>query len=142
MIALIIRVITGAAGLAGVSLSPFAVGALLAATVAVGLGITHVRAFNAGASREIAKCEASNLKTQLDQARRDIAVARAAEKDGTDRASRIQSSAAEQKEKDDAYIKTLEGKVRCIPSDDDLRSLQPSNRWRRLDRARSAPRPH
>lgn len=139
----IVSFLVRAAGLLGFSVSPFAAGAAVAIAIVAALGITHLKAFNAGAGREATKCQVASLRSQVEQLRADVQIARSAERDGADRVRGIEADASKQKAQDDAYIKTLEGKIGtgCIPTDDDLRSLQPSNRWRNIDRTKPAPRP-
>lgn len=126
------------AGLAGVRLSPFWAGAVLAGAIALMLGIgatvAGVHLYDAGYARADGAWREKALEAQLAAARADQAAARLAAADAEARSAAIQNQAEQEKAGTDAYVDQLQKQNAALASSgkpnacgltcDDLRGMR------------------
>lgn len=134
----LIGVIVQLAGLAGVKLSPFKAGALVAGVLALLIGAALLAAgvhlFNAGYAKADGAWREKALDAQLAAARKDLAEANRAAGDAVLRARAIEQQAEQERAGTDAYVEDLRkqnaalagsGKPNaCALSCDDLRGMR------------------
>ncbi|MET4170948.1 type II secretory pathway pseudopilin PulG [Bradyrhizobium sp. LA6.1] len=108
----IIAAIVQLAGLAGVKLSPFKAGAIVAGVLALVIGISAlvagVHLYNAGYAAADGAWREKALDAQLAAARADQAAARLAAADAEARADKILHQAEQEKAGTDAYVDQLQ----------------------------------
>lgn len=121
-IAFIIRVLA----LFGVSLSPFAAGAIVAGGAALLLGGGSLALYAKGYAAADAKCDAAALQSKIDVLEADRDAARRALADARLRAAAIELEANADKEGTAVYVKQLEARFAsaCAITDDDLRGMR------------------
>lgn len=108
----VIAAIVQLAGLAGIKLSPFKAGALVAGVLALAIGVAAVAAgvhlYNAGYAAADGAWREKALEAQLAAARADQAAARLAAADAEARAASILHQAEQEKAGTDAYVDELQ----------------------------------
>lgn len=121
-IALVIRVLA----LFGVSLSPFAAGAILAAVAIGAAGVGGLRIYEAGRNAAEIKCEAAALEAQLRATEIDRDASVKALGDARLRTAAVERQASDEQERTAAYVATLEKQAgaACALNDDDLRGMR------------------
>jgi hypothetical protein len=127
MMALVLRGITWAAGLAGVNLSGFAAGAVLAGLLTLAFAGYSAWVYRAGAEKAELRCEAAALRSRLAAKQTDLDAAIAAAAD----AQRARDESADrarlanerlQRIEDDAKSRPVAG---CLATDADVQLRQP-----------------
>ncbi|MBW7967593.1 protease IV [Bradyrhizobium sp. BR 10261] len=116
----VIAAIVQLAGFAGVKLSPFKAGAIVAgvAALVVGLSLTAagVHLFNAGYESADGEWREKALESQLAAARADQAAARLAAADAEARAASILQKAEQERAGTDAYVEDLRKRNEALAS--------------------------
>jgi hypothetical protein len=128
VIAFIIRVLA----LFGVSLSPFAAGAIVAGGFAALLGGGSLALYAKGYAAADGKCDAAALQSRVDVLEADRDAARRALADARLKATSIELQANADKEGTAVYVEQLKADFKsvCAITDDDLRGMRVKQRGR------------
>ncbi|MBR0695937.1 protease IV [Bradyrhizobium lablabi] len=126
----IVAIVVRLAGLAGITLSPFAAGALFAGALAIvigGAGLAGgLELYNAGYRAADSAWRAKNLQARIDALEVDQDAARRALADARLKVAAIEKQSAEDKQGTADYVEDLKKRFQaaCAITDDDLRGLR------------------